>query len=46
MDDGRLPSPSRRMWLRFGIAALLIAALSGGATATIALNEVETIFSG
>jgi LCP family protein required for cell wall assembly len=43
MDDGRLPSPSRRMWLRFGIAALLIAALSGGATATIALNEVESI---
>jgi polyisoprenyl-teichoic acid--peptidoglycan teichoic acid transferase len=31
------------MWLRFGVAALLIAALSGGATATIALNEVETI---
>jgi LCP family protein required for cell wall assembly len=40
MDDERLPSHSRKMWLRFGVAALLIAALSGGATATIALNEV------
>jgi polyisoprenyl-teichoic acid--peptidoglycan teichoic acid transferase len=28
------------MWLRFAVAALLIAGLSGGATATIALNEV------
>jgi LCP family protein required for cell wall assembly len=43
MDDERLPSHSRKMWLRFGVAALLIAALSGGATATIALNEVEGI---
>ncbi|HEY2570227.1 MAG TPA: LCP family protein [Solirubrobacteraceae bacterium] len=29
------------MWLRFAVAALLIAGLSGGATATVALNEVE-----
>jgi LCP family protein required for cell wall assembly len=41
MDDDRLPSHSRKMWLRFAVAALLIAALSGGATATVALNEVE-----
>jgi polyisoprenyl-teichoic acid--peptidoglycan teichoic acid transferase len=41
MDDERLPSHSRKMWLRFAVAALLIAGLSGGATATIALNEVE-----
>jgi polyisoprenyl-teichoic acid--peptidoglycan teichoic acid transferase len=31
------------MWLRFAVAALLIAGLSGGATATIALNEVEKV---
>jgi LCP family protein required for cell wall assembly len=43
MDDERLPSHSRRMWLRFAVAAVLIAGLSGGATATIALNEVEGI---
>ena len=41
MDDERPPSHSRKMWLRFGVAALLIAGLSGGATATVALNEVE-----
>jgi LCP family protein required for cell wall assembly len=40
MDDERPPSHSRKMWLRFAVAALLIAGLSGGATATIALNEV------
>ncbi|HEX3433621.1 MAG TPA: LCP family protein [Solirubrobacteraceae bacterium] len=43
MDDDRLPSHSRKMWLRFAVAALLIAGLSGGATATIALNEVENL---
>ena len=31
------------MWLRFAVAALLIAALSGGATATVALNTVSKI---
>jgi polyisoprenyl-teichoic acid--peptidoglycan teichoic acid transferase len=31
------------MWKRFLVAAVLIAALAGGATATIALNEVESI---
>jgi LCP family protein required for cell wall assembly len=31
------------MWLRFSVAALLIAALSGGATATIALNTASGI---
>ncbi len=41
MDDERPPSHSRKMLLRFAVAALLIAGLSGGATATIALNEVE-----
>jgi polyisoprenyl-teichoic acid--peptidoglycan teichoic acid transferase len=31
------------MWKRFLVAAVLIAVLSGGATATIALNEVESV---
>src|SRR3984957_19903865 len=31
------------MWKRFLVAAVLIAALAGGATATVALNEVEGI---
>lgn len=31
------------MWLRFGVAALLIAALSGGTTATIAINDLEKV---
>jgi len=31
------------MWLRFGVAALLIAALSGGATATVAINDLEKV---
>jgi polyisoprenyl-teichoic acid--peptidoglycan teichoic acid transferase len=41
MDDERPPSASRKMWARFAVAGVVIAALSGGATATIALNEVE-----
>jgi polyisoprenyl-teichoic acid--peptidoglycan teichoic acid transferase len=43
MDDALPPSHSRKMWLRFGVAALLIAALSGGATATIAINDLEKV---
>ncbi len=43
MDDALPPSHSRKMWLRFAIAGLLIAGLSGGATATIALSEVEGV---
>jgi anionic cell wall polymer biosynthesis LytR-Cps2A-Psr (LCP) family protein len=31
------------MWKRFAIAAVLIVALSGGATATVALNKITTI---
>jgi LCP family protein required for cell wall assembly len=31
------------MWKRFLVAAVLIAALAGGATATVALNEVESV---
>jgi LCP family protein required for cell wall assembly len=41
MDDHRLPSLARGMWIRFAVAGVLIAALAGGATATVALNEVE-----
>jgi len=33
------------MWKRFLVAAVLIAGLAGGATATIALNEVESVGS-
>ncbi len=43
MDDERAPSLGWGMWKRFLLAALLIAALSGGATATVALNEVSSI---
>jgi hypothetical protein len=39
--DERAPSLAWGMWKRFLIAAVLIAVLAGGATATIALNEVE-----
>jgi LCP family protein required for cell wall assembly len=35
------PSLAWGMWKRFLVAAVLIAALAGGATATIALNEVK-----
>ncbi|HUA75868.1 MAG TPA: LCP family protein [Solirubrobacteraceae bacterium] len=41
--DERVPSLAWGMWKRFLLAAVLIAALAGGATATIALNEVEGI---
>lgn len=43
MDDQRPPSLAWGMWKRFLLAGLLIAALSGGATATVALNEVGGI---
>lgn len=43
MNDERPPSLRRGMWTRFLIAATLIALLSGGATATIALNTVSGI---
>ena len=43
MDEERPPSHARRMWLRFSIAALLIFLLSGGATATIALNTASGV---
>jgi LCP family protein required for cell wall assembly len=42
-DDERPPALGRGMWKRFAIAALLIVALSGGATATVALNKITTI---
>jgi polyisoprenyl-teichoic acid--peptidoglycan teichoic acid transferase len=41
--DERAPSLAWGMWKRFLIAAVLIAALAGGATATVALNEVEKV---
>jgi polyisoprenyl-teichoic acid--peptidoglycan teichoic acid transferase len=41
--DERPPSLAWGMWKRFLIAALLIAGLAGGATATVALNEVEKV---
>src|ERR1039458_9388847 len=41
MDDERLPSLSRGMWKRFAVAGVLIALLTGGATATVALNTVS-----
>ncbi|HTZ86734.1 MAG TPA: LCP family protein [Solirubrobacteraceae bacterium] len=41
--DERPPSLAWGMWKRFLIAAVLIAALAGGAGATIFLNEVESI---
>jgi polyisoprenyl-teichoic acid--peptidoglycan teichoic acid transferase len=41
--DERATSLSRKMWLRFAVAALLIAGLSGGATATIAINDLEKV---
>ncbi len=42
-DDERPPALGRRMWKRFAIAAVLIVALSGSATATVALNKITTI---
>ncbi|HEY1450167.1 MAG TPA: LCP family protein [Solirubrobacteraceae bacterium] len=43
MDDERPPSHSRKMWLRFGVAALLIIGLSAGATATVAVNDIHKV---
>jgi len=43
MDDERPPSLWWGMWKRFLIAGVLIAALSGGATATVALNTVSRL---
>jgi polyisoprenyl-teichoic acid--peptidoglycan teichoic acid transferase len=42
-DDERPPALGRSMWKRFAIAAVLIVALSGGATATVALNKITGI---
>jgi LCP family protein required for cell wall assembly len=41
--DERAPSLAWGMWKRFLVAAILIAGLAGGATATIALNTVGGI---
>lgn len=41
--EERPPALARGMWKRFLVAGVLIAALAGGATATIALNEVEAV---
>ncbi|HTR73434.1 MAG TPA: LCP family protein, partial [Solirubrobacteraceae bacterium] len=43
IDDERPPSPGWGMAKRFAIAAVLIVALSAGATATVALNKITTI---
>jgi LCP family protein required for cell wall assembly len=43
MDDQRPPSLAWGMWKRFVVAAVLIAALAGGATATVALNTASSI---
>jgi polyisoprenyl-teichoic acid--peptidoglycan teichoic acid transferase len=43
MDDERPPSLWWGMWKRFLLAGILIAALSGVATATVALNTVTSI---
>ncbi len=43
MNDERPPSLWWGMWKRFLLAGLLIAALSGAATATVALNTVSSI---
>jgi LCP family protein required for cell wall assembly len=42
MDDERPPSLWWGMWKRFLLAGVLIAALSGAATATVALNTVSS----
>jgi polyisoprenyl-teichoic acid--peptidoglycan teichoic acid transferase len=39
--DERPPSLRRGMWLRFAIAAVVIVAVSGGATAVVATNTVK-----
>src|ERR1700751_5538971 len=43
MDDERRPSLRRQMHKRFLLAAAAIVLLSGGATATVALNTVSGI---
>jgi LCP family protein required for cell wall assembly len=43
MDDERPPSLWWGMWKRFLIAGVLIVALSGAATATVALNKLTTL---
>ncbi len=43
MNDERPPSHWWSMWKRFAIAAVLIVALSAGATATVALNKITSI---
>jgi polyisoprenyl-teichoic acid--peptidoglycan teichoic acid transferase len=42
-DDERPPAPGWGMAKRFALAAVLIVALSGGATATVALNRITSI---
>jgi LCP family protein required for cell wall assembly len=42
-DDERPPSLWLGMWKRFLIGGVLIVLLSGGATATLALNKISTI---
>lgn len=43
MNDERPPSLWWGMWKRFAIAGVLIAVLSGAATATVALNKITTL---
>jgi polyisoprenyl-teichoic acid--peptidoglycan teichoic acid transferase len=43
MNDERPPSLWWGMWKRFLLAGVLIAALSGAATATVALNKITTL---
>src|SRR5271156_5087861 len=43
MNDERPPSLWWGMWKRFAIAGALIVALSGAATATVALNKITTL---
>jgi LCP family protein required for cell wall assembly len=43
MNDERPPSLWWGMWKRFLLAAVLIVALSGAATATVALNKLTTL---
>ncbi len=43
MPEERPPSLWRGMWVRFALAGVLIIALSGAATATVAVNELNNI---
>jgi polyisoprenyl-teichoic acid--peptidoglycan teichoic acid transferase len=43
IDDERPPGLWRGMWARFAIAAVVIVALSGGATAVLASNKLKGI---